>query len=244
MQTFLYMKRYLCRRHLYYVDIYGVDTLRDVIALVKCNLCGHILTGNGTYTDIFLRGNSTYAGLEESKRWVEEASKSEDTPSNDEDEESDDNSCRQREESSVEPKMFKMRRTDGSTIEVPKDWAEHMAAVSKKIDELQSSIQTLTAQMLPHPTANSTRLEPPLELPQRRVTFMSTTPATTKPGSLPQRGRRNSLAPRRLANEQQEPPRQRPQQIPMNSGQNPSVTPISRQPGFGDGYREGGRSPQ
>ena len=35
--------------------------MRDVIALVKCNLCGHILTGNGTYANIFLRGNGTYA---------------------------------------------------------------------------------------------------------------------------------------------------------------------------------------
>ena len=70
-------------------------------------------------------------------------SKGEDTLSNEE--ENDDNSRRQREKSSVEPKMFKMRRTDGSTIKVPEDWAEYMAAVSKKIDELQLSIQTLTA---------------------------------------------------------------------------------------------------
>ena len=35
--------------------------MRDIISLVTCHLCGHILKGNGTYAYIFLTENGTYA---------------------------------------------------------------------------------------------------------------------------------------------------------------------------------------
>ena len=51
MLTFSYMKRYLCGRQATYPDILVCPHNRDIISLVKCDLCGQILIGTGTYVD-------------------------------------------------------------------------------------------------------------------------------------------------------------------------------------------------
>ena len=68
--------------------------------------------------------------------------------------------------------MFSMTAPDGTTVEVPTDWAIYMAAMNKKIDSLNESIREMSART-PHPAANSTRMDV-RDNADRRVTFENT----------------------------------------------------------------------
>ena len=96
--------------------------------------------------------------------------------------------------------MFSMTAPDGTTVEVPTDWAMYMAAMSKKIDSVNESIREMAART-PHPAPNSTRMDA-RDTVDRRVTFEDT-PA------------------------RHEPPRQQAQQTPSEQRLQPPSTPLS-----------------
>ena len=114
--------------------------------------------------------------------------------------------------------MFSMTAPDGTTVEVPTDWAMYMAAMSKNIDSLNESIREL-ASRTPHPTANSTRMDA-RETVDRRVTFENT-PAN------------HSL-------ERQGPARQQSQQTSNVQRPPPPSTPLSHRQKTDEAWVEGG----
>ena len=71
--------------------------------------------------------------------------------------------------------MFEMSMADGMTLQVPTDWAMYMAAVNKKLRQIEESTR-LMANSTHQPHANSTRRERAEGI--RRVTFTDRTPAS------------------------------------------------------------------
>ena len=73
------------------------------------------------------------------------------------------------------PAMFEVSMADGTTLQVPTDWAMYMAAVDKKLRQIEKSTR-LMASSMHHPNANSTRRESTEGM--RRITFTEHTPAS------------------------------------------------------------------
>ena len=114
--------------------------------------------------------------------------------------------------------MFSMTAPDGTTVEVPTDWAMYMAAMSKKIDSLNESIRELTTRT-PHPAANSTRMDA-RDNADRRVTFENTS------------ARQNQ--------DRHGHPRQQTQQTSNEHRHMPLSTPLSHRQRTDEAWGEGG----
>ena len=71
------------------------------------------------------------------------------------------------------PVMFEMSMADSTKLQVPTDWAVYMAAVDKKLRQIEESTR-LMVNSIQHPNANSTRRE--INEGMRRVTFTNLTP--------------------------------------------------------------------
>ena len=56
------------------------------------------------------------------------------------------------------PAMFEMLMADGTTLQVPTDWAMYMAAVDKNLGQIEESTR-LIANSIHQPNANSARWE-------------------------------------------------------------------------------------
>ena len=114
--------------------------------------------------------------------------------------------------------MFKMIAPDGTTVEVPTDWAMCMAAISKKIDSLNESIREMVSRT-PHPAANSTGMDT-RGTADRRVTFENT--------------------PARQDHDRHGPPRQQALQTSNEQRIPPPSSPLSHRQRTGRALGEGG----
>ena len=133
--------------------------------------------------------------------------------------------------------MFEMSKTDGTTLQVPTDWAVYMAAVDKKLRQIEESTRLMVNSMH-YPNANSTRRDSAEGI--RRVTFTDCTTAGRSDENLRKATQINSITSRPdMSGRGLPPPGQR--QHFFDGRTPPPTTPLSRRTGLG-GIWEGGGS--
>ena len=127
------------------------------------------------------------------------------------------------------PTMFEMSIADGTTLQVPTEWAMYMAAVDKKFRQIEESTRLMT-NSIHQPNANSTRRESAEGI--RRVTFTDLTPAGRSDENLREETQIRSVTPRPdMSGRGLPPPGQR--QHFLDARTPPPTTPLSRRTGLG-----------
>ena len=139
------------------------------------------------------------------------------------------------------PAMFEMSMADGTMLQVPTEWAMYMAAVDKKLRQIEESMRLMTSSMH-QPNANSTRRESG-EGP-RRVTFTDNAPAGRNSETRRDEAQgRNIVTPRQnISGWELHPPGQHQQLLEPRLP--PPTTPLTRRPGLGGAWGGSGSQSQ
>ena len=144
--------------------------------------------------EVLKTGEVVQQNLERSREWATQASREERETAEDETVSNDENNNRNADASgqntaNARPTMFEMSMADGTTLQVPTDWTVYMAAVDKKLDQIEESTRLMVNSMH-HPNANSTRRNSAEGI--RRVTFTDRTTADRSDENLREAGSRSA----------------------------------------------------
>ena len=127
------------------------------------------------------------------------------------------------------PAMFEISMADGTTLQVPTDWAMYMAAVDKKLRQIEESTRLMT-NSIHQSNANSTRQESAERM--WRVTFTDLTPAGRSNENLRDEAQTRNVPPRQdIGGCGLPPPGLR--QHSLDARAPPATTPLSRRTGPG-----------